>query len=98
MEKAKREAEKKASEATGDKKEEESKAPPGNGGSTDRYVWTQSLTEVQVTIPIKDGVTKKDLDIRIEEEGLFVGLKGAEKPILDGKWPEKIDVECGDAD
>lgn len=86
----------KAEKANGDgkeKKEEESKAPPGNGGVTDRYVWTQTLTEVNVSIPIADNITKKDVDVKMDAQGLRVKLKGQDKPIIDGAWPEKIDVD-----
>ena len=33
----------------------------GNGGSTSRYVWTQTLEEVTVHVPIPDGLRAKDL-------------------------------------
>ena len=33
----------------------------GNGGSTSRYVWTQTLKEVTVHVPIPDGLRAKDL-------------------------------------
>ena len=97
QEKAAREAaEKKATEAVeskdGEKKEDEkeSKAPPGNGGITDRYVWTQTLNEVNVTIPVDDSISKKDLNIKISHKGLYIAVKG--QKIIDGDWPEKIDV------
>lgn len=41
-----------AKEESGDGKtivRDEKKAPPGNGGSTDKYVWTQTLDEVNTT-------------------------------------------------
>lgn len=98
---AREEALKKAAQQTsadvakedGDKKDDEpeSKAPPGNGGITDRYIWTQTLHEVNVQIPILDNVTKKDLEISMTQEGLKVGLKG-QKAIIEGVWPEKVDV------
>lgn len=82
----------------GEKKEDEkeSKAPPGNGGITDRYVWTQTLTEVTVTIPVDDSLAKKDIDIKITQKGLYISVKG--QKILDGDWPEKIDVRKDNLD
>jgi len=71
---------------------EESKAPPGNGAVTDQYVWTQTLTEVHVSIPIAESVTKKDLTVQFLEDRLLVAVKGLPAPVLDGPWPEKIDV------
>jgi hypothetical protein len=93
QEKAAKEAVPKEAQA-GDKKEEkeETKAPPGNGGITDKYIWTQTLTEVHVTIPIDETVTKKELTVQIQEDRLLVAVKGLPAPILDGAWPEKIDV------
>ena len=87
------EAAKSGKEENGEKKEEESKAPPGNGGITDRYVWTQTLTDLHVVIPVEDKVTKKELTISIEESGLKVQIKGQPKPIIEGAWPEKIDID-----
>lgn len=106
QERAQREAaEKKAQEAAAsaeekkegdkDKDEKESKAPPGNGGITDRYIWTQTLNEVTVSIPVDDSVSKKDTDIKITQKGLYVGVKG--QKIIDGDWPEKIDVRSGNS-
>lgn len=76
-----------------EKKEEESKAPPGNGGITDRYVWTQTLHELHIIVPVEDHVNKKDITVKIEEKGLVVSVKGQPKPIIAGDWPEKIDLE-----
>ena len=97
LEKARKQEQQKAAQnatAAGEKKEEkeETKAPPGNGGSTDRYVWTQTLTEVHVTIPLAEHVSKKDLTVQFEEDRLLVAVKGLPAPVLDGPWPERIDV------
>ena len=82
----------KAKEGGAEKKEEESKASPGNGGVTDRYVWTQTLTEVNVSIPVADQFTKKGVEVKLDSQGLRVKIKAQDKPIIDGAWPEKIDV------
>ena len=42
--------------------------PIGNGGSTSRYVWTQTLEEVTVHVPLLAGIRAKDLDEAIEIE------------------------------
>lgn len=37
----------------GEKKDDDNEKPPlGNGGRTDRYIWTQVLEEVNVYVPI----------------------------------------------
>lgn len=98
LEKARKQEQEKAAQGAsqGEKKEEkeESKAPPGNGGITDRYVWTQTLTEVHVSIPIDESVTKKDITVQFEEDRLLVAIKSLPAPVLDGPWPERIDVHA----
>ena len=51
------------------------------------------MTEVHVAIPIDDKYVAKDVKVDFDGSKLFVSIKGQEKPILDGLWPEKIDVE-----
>jgi len=50
--------------------------PIGNGGSTSRYVWTQTLEEVTVYIPLPEGLRAKDLDVKIAANSLSIGQKG----------------------
>ena len=45
---------------------------PGNGGKTDKYVWTQTLAEVTVHITLPAGVTKKQLEVDIRTTRLKV--------------------------
>lgn len=52
--------------------DEGKQVPIGNGGSTSRYVWTQTLEEVTVHIPIPEGVRAKDLDVSISADSLSV--------------------------
>jgi len=52
-----------------------SPAPVGNGGKTDRYVWTQTLYEVEMKIKIPADVYKKDLDISFQENKIRAKLK-----------------------
>ena len=43
------------------KKEEDDEKPPvGNGGQTDRYVWTQTLEELIMRIPVDSDVKGKN--------------------------------------
>ncbi|CAD8131856.1 unnamed protein product [Paramecium pentaurelia] len=73
----------------GEKKDDNEKPPIGNGGRTERYIWTQTLEEVQVYIPIPSTVTSKQLTVKIESSSLLVGLKG-QPPIVNGQLFEKI--------
>lgn len=55
--------------------EEGKQIPIGNGGSTSRYVWTQTLEEVTVHIPLPEGVRGKDLDVKIGATSLSIRRK-----------------------
>jgi hypothetical protein len=46
--------------------------PIGNGGSTSRYVWTQTLDEVTIHVPIPNGTRAKDLNVKIDAKSLSV--------------------------
>eukprot|EP00931_Biecheleriopsis_adriatica_P101389 TRINITY_DN76539_c0_g1_i1.p1 TRINITY_DN76539_c0_g1~~TRINITY_DN76539_c0_g1_i1.p1 ORF type:complete len:360 (+),score=111.06 TRINITY_DN76539_c0_g1_i1:88-1080(+) len=75
----------------GDKEEEDSKEPPppGNGGSTDKYNWTQTLGTLEVFVPVPPGVKAKQIVCDIRGESLKLGVKG-EPLILDGKLHAKV--------
>ncbi len=45
---------------------------PGNGGRTDKYVWTQTLSEVTMNVPLPLGVTKKQLEVDLRNSHLKV--------------------------
>jgi len=75
-----------------EKEKEEKRGLPGNGGSTDKYVWTQTLEELHIYIPVNPSTKGKDLSITLGTTKCLVGLKG-ETPIIDGEWPEKIKAD-----
>jgi HSP20 family molecular chaperone IbpA len=52
-----------------------------NGDKTDKYNWSQGLTDVIVQIPLPDGTKPRDLDVKIKSKHLSVSLKGKE-PIV----------------
>jgi len=56
--------------------EEGKQIPIGNGGSTSRYVWTQTLDEVTVHIPLPEGIRAKDLDVDIGSSSISIRQKG----------------------
>jgi len=71
--------------------------PIGNGGSTSRYVWTQTLEEVTLYIPLPEGIRAKDLDVKLDANSLSIcqkeGKEDDTKPILnsiEGMWYGKI--------
>jgi len=70
--------------------------PIGNGGATSRYVWTQTLEEVTVHIPLPEGIRAKDLRVKLDANSLSICQKEGKddtKPILnsiEGMWYAKV--------
>lgn len=75
-----------------EKEEDNTPPPPGNGGKTDKFVWTQSLSELTVNIPMPPNTKAKMLDVSITNSKLKVGLKGA-PPAVDGELHKRVIVE-----
>jgi len=67
-------------------------APPGNGGTTEHYVWTQQLAEVTVNVPVPVGTRSRDLVVDIGKKRLRVGLKG-QPPMVDGELHKPVKVD-----
>mmetsp|Transcript_16496 Transcript_16496/g.24344 ORF Transcript_16496/g.24344 Transcript_16496/m.24344 type:complete len:323 (+) Transcript_16496:92-1060(+) len=67
--------------------EDETKAPPplGNGGTVEgKYVWTQTLSEVNVTVSLPEGTRGRDLNVTIARNHLKVGIKRDNNWIING--------------
>jgi len=67
-------------------------APVNNGGVTDKYVWTQTLQDIDVRISIPENLKGKDLKVVIEKRRLLVGIKG-KPPIVNGDLHDAVSVE-----
>jgi hypothetical protein len=66
--------------------------PVCNGGATDKYTWTQTLSQVDVALPLPAGVRAKDLVVEIKSKAFKFGIKG--KPLLiDGEFAQKVKKE-----
>jgi len=74
-----------------DGEDEDSKEPPppGNGGKTDKYMWTQTLGALEVYVDVPPGVKAKQIVCDIGGETLKVGVKGSPL-ILEGKMHSKV--------
>ncbi|XP_072952878.1 protein BOBBER 1 [Typha angustifolia] len=91
-------AEKKEAE-TSKKKDEEAaeeddgkngmKPNSGNGLDLENYSWTQSLQEVNVSIPVPQGTKSRCVTCEIKKNHLKVGLKG-QPPIIDGDLYQSV--------
>eukprot|EP00986_Skeletonema_menzelii_P012220 scaffold6638_cov120-Skeletonema_menzelii.AAC.1 len=73
--------EKNKNDGKGDKKEEQeeegdnSPPPIGNGGTIDgKYVWTQTLQELSINIPLPENTRGRDLNVVISKKHLKVGF------------------------
>lgn len=84
--------------------DKEEPPPVGNGGTVDgKYVWTQTLSELSVIVPLPNNTRGKDLIVVIGKNTLKVGLKAAgdggstttkgEGPIVDNKLYKSIIVD-----
>ncbi|XP_027332679.1 protein BOBBER 1-like isoform X2 [Abrus precatorius] len=68
------------------KKGQESTTVPnkGNGLDLEKYSWTQTLQEVNVSVPVPTGTKSRFVICEIKKNHLKVGLKG-QPPIIDGE-------------
>eukprot|EP00980_Cylindrotheca_fusiformis_P006557 scaffold1384_cov116-Cylindrotheca_fusiformis.AAC.35 len=79
--------------------EEGLQIPVGNGGSTPKYKWTQTIDECSVLIGVPKRIRGKDLDVVITPTSLSVktkkALEGQEKPhtFVEGQLFDKIRSE-----
>jgi hypothetical protein len=67
----------------------------GNGGigPDGTYVWTQTLDEVEVRVPVPLDTRSKALAVSFTKDTLSVGLKGAASPLVAGKLWRTIKVD-----
>ncbi|EEY68597.1 nuclear migration protein nudC, putative [Phytophthora infestans T30-4] len=74
--------------------EEEDNGPPlvGNGGQTDKYVWTQTLQEAQINFAVPEGTKSRQVDVEIRAGKLRVGLRGGET-FVDGPLYNKVKMD-----
>lgn len=67
-----------------------SKATPnsGNGGKTDIYIWSQTLSELTVTIPIPSDTTTKNIACTMSDTRIKLSVSGVQ--LLDGQFEHEI--------
>ncbi|KAI9695227.1 MAG: hypothetical protein M1820_008799 [Bogoriella megaspora] len=56
------------------------------------YKWTQTIKDVDVTVPVPGNLKGRDLDVKLTRDKLKVGVKG-QTPVIDGDLPKAIDSE-----
>ena len=65
----------------------------GNGSQTDNYVWTQTLEEVNVTIPLGENLRAKDLIVDLGINKVLVAKKDKSKIYINDEWYDKIHTD-----
>jgi hypothetical protein len=72
--------------------------PVGNGGAVpERYVWTQTLSEVNVVITVPENTRGRDLNVTIAKNHLKVGLRSQPKNTYIVDAPLTKSVICDDS-
>ena len=61
-----------------------------NGGVTDRYRWTQTLSTVDVFITLPGGVRARDLEVEVTSDTLHVAVKGTNTMLAEGQLHAKV--------
>lgn len=83
-------------EKAADSKEENKNGPRapnrGNGLDMDNYCWTQSLQEVNVTVPVPPGTKSRCITCEIKKNHLKVGVKG-QPPVIDAELYKPVKVD-----
>lgn len=75
-----------------DKPDDDDGPPPeGNGGCVPgKYVWTQTLAEVMVNIPVPDNTRGRDVQVNINRSHLKVLLKSKQTVVVDADLTKPI--------
>jgi chemotaxis protein histidine kinase CheA len=76
-----------------DEKEKDNLAPnSGKGADLPNYKWTQTLSEVEIRIPLPVAVKAKDVVVTFKKKSLAAGIKGSPL-IINGETPKEIKVD-----
>lgn len=74
----------------GDESDDSSDIPPplGNGGATEKYIWTQTLGNIDMHVITKEKVTKENINLKMTNSRLYIKVK--DEVIIDGEFYRKI--------
>ncbi|EJK72236.1 hypothetical protein THAOC_06245 [Thalassiosira oceanica] len=79
-----------------DQEDDDDNSPPpvGNGGTVEgKYVWTQTLQELVVNVPLPDNTRGRDLNVTMKKKHLKISLRGQSEPIVDAPLTKAIIVD-----
>jgi len=66
----------------------------GNGGQTDKYLWYQTLSEVDVKVPVPKGTAARQLSVDIGKTTLKIAFKNKpNEPILKGTLHKPVKAD-----
>jgi hypothetical protein len=85
-----------APQAESNSAEDQDDSPPplGNGGTTDKYTWTQTLSELCISLPLPPNTRARDLNVVMAKSHLKISLKSSPStPIVDDSLSKTIIVD-----
>lgn len=60
-----------------------------NGGKTERYLWSQSINDITVELPLAQGVLRsRDVDVNLSSSSIRISVLG--KVLIDGSFTNRI--------
>jgi hypothetical protein len=83
------------SQGEGEEGESKGVAPnAGNGGKTEKYIWYQTLSEVDVKIPVPKGTAARQLNVDIKKNSLKIAYKNKpNEPIIQGTLHKSVKAD-----
>lgn len=88
------EGEEKKETKEGEEENKGQKPNAGNGGTTDKYTWEQTLKEVTVYIKIPEGLTSKMLNVNMTIKHMNIEIKGSKDgPLIDADFCKPIKLD-----
>jgi len=73
-----------------DSEEDNTPAPVGNGGTTDKYVWTQSLEELDMRVEVPASIKGRHCVVDVKSNRLKIAIKGEKECLVEGEFHEEI--------
>mmetsp|Transcript_38411 Transcript_38411/g.89301 ORF Transcript_38411/g.89301 Transcript_38411/m.89301 type:complete len:226 (-) Transcript_38411:205-882(-) len=74
-----------------DDDEDSGPPPPGNGGHVPgKYIWTQTLSELDLSVDLPAGTRGRDVTVNFTKGRLIIKLRGASDPICDDKLSHSV--------
>jgi hypothetical protein len=81
-------------EVVPDKEDEEKGLVPnrGNGADLEKYSWTQTLSELYISVPVPQGTKARMVNAEIKKTSITIGLKG-QPPIIKGELYKPVKTD-----